>query len=165
MRIKAKIFWLVSALSLLALVSPFVSAVLAEDTTVDDVGKELICMCGCGSVLINCVHIECSVRESMLATIRSQLSQGKSKGEIVQYFVRQYGEEVLAAPTKEGFNLTAWILPFAALAAGGGLVYWLIKTWVSRGKEESVVSEEDSKVDEKYRRRVEAELKKFGEDR
>ena len=44
---------------------------------------------------------------------------GKSKPEVLQAMVAQYGERILAAPTKEGFNLTAWIIPFVMLVAGG----------------------------------------------
>jgi len=29
----------------------------------------------------------------------------------------------LAAPTKKGFNLTAWILPFLTIILGAGVVY------------------------------------------
>jgi len=59
----------------------------------------------------------------MRAQIRDALAQGKSEEEILQAYVAQYGERILAKPTKQGFNLLAWILPFAALLIGG-LILW-----------------------------------------
>lgn len=171
---KYKLGVIVSIVLLGSLLFLLAAPATAADLSVDDVAKEIICLCGCNSVLINCPHVECAVREDMRATIRSQIAQGNSKAEIVQFFVDQYvdpngggpyGEMVLAAPTKRGFNLTAWILPFAALAAGGGVVYFLVKTWVGQGQREVPVSPEVSKEDEAYRRRVEKELKEFGEGR
>jgi hypothetical protein len=36
---------------------------------------------------------------------------------------------VLAAPTTTGFNRTAWIVPFAALFFGFGLVVLVVRGW------------------------------------
>lgn len=59
----------------------------------------------------------------MRAQIRAALAQGKSETEILQTYVAQYGERILAKPTKQGFNLLAWILPFVALTIGA-LILW-----------------------------------------
>ena len=45
---------------------------------------------------------------------------GGSAGDRV--FRSKYGEKILSAPTTQGFNLLAWIMPFAAILAGGALV-------------------------------------------
>jgi len=57
-------------------------------------------------------------RDGMLTLIEQKLAKGESATGIVQFFVAQYGEQVLSAPTKKGFNLTAWITPFVAILAG-----------------------------------------------
>ena len=43
------------------------------------------------------------------------LEQGRSKEEILDFFVSRYGEDVLAAPPKSGFNILVWIVPVLAL--------------------------------------------------
>ncbi len=133
----------------------------ARAATLEDIGNELICQCGCNMVLINCNHQECGVRESMLADIRQRLDRGESRDQIVQAFIQQYGEVVLAAPPKRGFNLVAWITPFAALLAGAGVIYIAITTWVKRGAVQAPKPGAVKEDDEKYLARLEQELKTF----
>ncbi len=145
---------------ILGLVLLPVTPALAADVAADEIAEQLICQCGCGRVLST--HV-CATQEEMLAIIEQQLAQGQSQQEILDYFVTQYGEQVLASPPKRGFNLTAWILPFAAILGGGGIIYIAIKKWVKRGKQPqtSVEAEEE---DEEYRRRLEKELEDFTEE-
>ncbi len=130
----------------------------------EDVGNQLMCQCGCNAVLPNCAHQECSVRDSMTTTIKQKLDQGQSEKAILQYFVGQYGEQVLSSPPKKGFNLVAWILPFAAIIAAGLAIYLAIKVWVKRGSSlqpnQPVQSDEE---DEKYLKRIDKELKDYSE--
>ena len=37
--------------------------------------------------------------------VLKKLRQGKSRGEILQYFESRYGERILAKPNKKGFNV------------------------------------------------------------
>jgi len=46
--------------------------------------------------------------------------------------VQKYGPTVLAAPTGTGFDRTAWIMPFAALIFGFGLVIYIVRLWKNR---------------------------------
>jgi cytochrome c-type biogenesis protein CcmH len=146
-------------IALLALVPAQASA-----QTVMGISKKLICQCGCTLVLANCTHSECGSREAMTALIRDKISQGWSEEEIIQFFVAQYGEQVLASPPKRGFNLTAWITPFAVILAGAGIIYLAIKKWTKRGRQAEIVeAPESEEEEEKYRQRLEEELKKFAE--
>ncbi len=136
----------------------------ASAATVSDIASQLICQCGCTLVLNNCTHEECHSRENMTALIEQQLAQGQSEEQSIQLFVTQYGEQVLAAPPKRGFNLTAWILPFAAILAGGGFIYFLIRKWVRRGGYSPVnVAAETEEMDAEYQHQLEEELKGFSE--
>lgn len=132
----------------------------AGAATVSDIADQLVCQCGCNMVLSNCSHIECFSREAMTASIEQKLAQNQPAEEIVQSFVAQYGEQVLAAPRKQGFNLTAWVTPFAALLFGGGVIYAALKKWVRQGRTDRS-DEPPEEVDEEYRRRLEKELKEF----
>jgi cytochrome c-type biogenesis protein CcmH len=94
-----------------------------------DLENALMCKCDdkCGKVLINCT---CDTSKETRKTLTSKLESGLTVDQIVQQYVDKYGETVLSAPTKSGFNLSAWIMPFAALAIGGFGVRKVIKSWV-----------------------------------
>ncbi len=136
----------------------------ANAATMGSIAKELICQCGCTLVLANCTHSECMSRDTMTTLIEQKLAQGQSEEQIIQSFVAQYGEQVLASPPKRGFNLTAWILPFAAILGGGGIIYMSLKKWVWQGRQSATTAEaEVEESDEEYRRRLEKELDEFTE--
>lgn len=158
MGLKALITMLAALMGLL-LASP----VWAEGPTLDEIAQELVCQCGCNMVLNNCTHGDCMVRDSMRTAIGQMIAQGQGKDEIIQAFVAQYGEKVLAAPTKQGFNLTAWITPFAVLIAGLLAVFLLIQAWLHSGKASAQAPALTEEVDEEYRSRLEQELESFPE--
>jgi cytochrome c-type biogenesis protein CcmH len=62
------------------------------------------------------------VARQMRALVRKKLGEGATRQEILDFFAQRYGQDILAAPPKSGFNLVAWIFPLvgvsAALAAG-----------------------------------------------
>jgi len=137
---------------------------VAADDTVSGVFNKVMCMCGCTSVLENCTHVECGVREAMTTFIRQNLDDGLSADQIVQLFVAQYGEQVLSAPTKRGFNLLPWVLPFVLIGFFGVVIYFVVKKWVKRGEQEQAEATVDGdEIDEEYRARLEKELSEFSE--
>ena len=100
----------------------------------------------------------------MTAFIEQEIAGGQSEPQIIQSFVDQYGEQVLASPPKRGFNLVAWLLPFAVILVGGGIIYIAIKKWVWRGQQPTTTGEaEVEEGDEEYERRFEKELEEFTE--
>jgi len=56
------------------------------------------------------------VADRMRAFIQRRIDAGDTKTEVKDALVAQFGEGVLAAPPKEGFNLLAWLLPLGAAA-------------------------------------------------
>jgi len=160
MRLKAK-FALTLTFLFISLL--FASPVKADSPTVGDVSKELVCQCGCNMVLSNCNHVGCASVEAMTASIEQQIVQGGTKDQIIQFFVELYGEQVLSSPTKRGFNLTAWVLPFGALLIGGIIVYIALRAWVRQGRRPQGVEVEAEEGNEEYQHRLEKELKEFTE--
>lgn len=114
-----------------------------ESMSVSDISDELVCQCGCTMILSNCSHQECGSREAMTAFIVQEMERGQSGPRIIQTFVRQYGEQVLSSPPKKGFNLIAWILPFAAILAGGTIIYVTLKKWLWRGSLSATVARDE----------------------
>jgi cytochrome c-type biogenesis protein CcmH len=94
----------------------------AVSVTVGEITQELTCTCGCNMLVSACEGaMECSAANGIKAQVMEKLNRGQSKEEIIGYFVNRFGEKILSAPTKKGFNLTAWILPFFAIVSGGGV--------------------------------------------
>ena len=147
---------------LVALLAAPVSA--AGSVSVGSIGEKLVCQCGCNQTVTACPDSPCPSADPIKAVIGQKLARGESEAQIIQYFVAQYGEQVLVTPPKSGFNLVAWILPFVVLVVGGGIIYLALKRWVWQGKVQQVdVGTSIEEDDEKYRRRLEKELKEFSE--
>ena len=60
------------------------------------------------------------VADRIRAFISERIAAGDTKSEIKTALVGEFGEGILAAPPKEGFNLLAWVLPLAGLVCAGG---------------------------------------------
>jgi cytochrome c-type biogenesis protein CcmH len=71
--------------------------------------------------------------QQIRAVIREQLQSGKTPEQVRAYFVDKYGEWILLAPAPHGFNLVAYVLPFAALLAGAGMLVVAVRRWSARG--------------------------------
>jgi cytochrome c-type biogenesis protein CcmH len=68
----------------------------------------------------------------MRTLVQEQLQQGKTPEQVLDYFVQRYGEWILLAPPKRGFNLIIWVLPFVLLGTGAVVVYIGARRWVRR---------------------------------
>ena len=87
--------------------------------------ERLVCQCGCNEQLSVCAMQNCSSATPMRAEIRERLQNGESVDQIVESFVTRMGKQVLSAPTMKGFDMTAWIMPFAILCLGAIVVSWI----------------------------------------
>ncbi len=103
------------ALFLLLPAGPAAAQEPVTDDEVNEIARELYCPVCENTPLDVCPTQAC---EDWRAEIRAQLSQGKGKEEIHQYFVERYGAKVLATPPQEGFNLIVWILPIGVVVIG-----------------------------------------------
>ncbi|HEV3219373.1 MAG TPA: cytochrome c-type biogenesis protein CcmH [Candidatus Acidoferrales bacterium] len=95
-------------------------------------GMKLMCMCGCGQVLVQCNHINCPSSGPMLKELDERIARGEADDLVTQDFIQEYGVAVLSSPPNKGFNRVAWILPGFAFAAGLGLVMLVIQQWRKR---------------------------------
>jgi hypothetical protein len=97
----------------------------------DYLGHRLMCQCGCAQLLGECDHLGCPSREPENAELRTDLEAGQTDQQIYDSFVLKYGAIVLAAPTTHGFDLVAWIAPFAVFAAALAGTILLIRRWTA----------------------------------
>ena len=153
-----RLIFLLCALSLISQSSIF-AEISNQPLTLDEVSAGLICQCGCGMTLLNCNHLECPSGIPMEKTIGERIEAGLTKEEIVQEFVTEYGDVILAAPPKSGFHLTVWIAPFIALLLGLLLIASLLRKWSRRRKDLPPTPEASPKLDPAYLARIEKELK------
>jgi cytochrome c-type biogenesis protein CcmH len=91
----------------------------------------------------------------MRDVVREQLRQGKTQAEVLDYFVQRYGEWILLAPPKHGFNLVIWVLPFLLLPVGALVVYVRTRQWVRNRR---AIALPATAVDPKYTERLQHEL-------
>jgi len=97
-----------------------------------DIGHQLMCICSCSQVLLECNHVGCPDSDSMRNELQAAVNRGDSDSLVQQAFVQKYGPTVLAAPTTTGFDRTAWIMPFVVLIAGFGMVIYVVRMWKNR---------------------------------
>jgi cytochrome c-type biogenesis protein CcmH len=126
------------------LASVFLGAILlmgaGDSARVDKLGHKLICMCGCNQVLLECNHYGCPYLMPMQKELTESVAAGKGDQQILQAFIDEYGTVVLAAPTTQGFDLVAWLMPYAALALGIAGVVLVVWVWHSRRRMPAPVS-------------------------
>lgn len=124
-----------------------------------DLENALMCKCDdkCGKVLINCT---CSTSDKTRAQFTKMLDSGLTVEQIIKMQVDEHGETVLSSPTKSGFNLTAWAMPFVALLAGGFGLSKIVEAWKKKGapEEQATEPEEDESIPSKYSSRIQEEL-------
>ena len=96
--------------------------------------KKLRCQCGCTLDVYTCrtTDFACEVSPAMHRDIIALVEGGYGAQEIIDAFTQTYGEKVLMAPTKQGFNLVGWTMPFGALLVGAGVVTVLLRRWHRR---------------------------------
>lgn len=136
----------------------YTSAQPAEDPQIKEVLDALICRCGCNLSVYECENtMTCDIAVRMRADAEKKLAKGMSPPQVLDSFAASYGERVLAAPTKEGFNLIAWILPFVGLAIGSVTVAFVLRAWLrQRGTAEQAPPE----VDPNFAAAIEEEVKR-----
>jgi cytochrome c-type biogenesis protein CcmH len=137
----------------------FSNAALGAITT-KEVEESLTCQCGCGLTVHSCNHLQCGSAIPMKQEVATMVSGGLTRDEILLRFRDKYGEKILSSPTTEGFNLTAWVLPFVMIAAGGGAVVFTVRRWTSQAAAVEATSTSAQTLSERDRRRLDDELAK-----
>jgi cytochrome c-type biogenesis protein CcmH/NrfF len=76
----------------------------------------------------------------MHSDVMGLVAGGHTAPEILAAFKAVYGEKVLMAPVRSGFNLLGYTVPFIALGAGAALVAVLMRRWKLRAPAAAPVS-------------------------
>ena len=111
------------ALATLALLAPATGA--APRVSLTEIEAEVMCpVCG---TLLQLAESPQALREK--AFVRRLIGEGRTKQQIKDALVAEYGEEVLALPKGKGFNLSAYLVPAVAfvvalIALALGVMRW-----------------------------------------
>lgn len=96
-----------------------------------DIEDEVMCpVCG---VTLNLAQDAPSANDER-ALIRRLIAQGDTKQQIKDRLVAEFGPAILAEPPKKGFDLAAYLVPLAALAAALIALGLAVGRWRRRGR-------------------------------
>lgn len=117
------------AAALLACAAP-AGAALARQTSLTAIEGEVMCpICG---TLLELSDSPQARREKVY--VAKLVTAGKSKGEIKDALVAQYGPAVLALPKASGFNLSAYLVPAIAILVAVAVLAFSVARWRRDGK-------------------------------
>lgn len=163
---KTRITWLLLGIAIMLQAIP-VRAQPPEEkklAALSDIRRELACYCSCSLTVEDCLRsMRCSESTKLSEEVTTMFDAGKNKADILHDMVAKYSETILSAPTKKGFNLLAWILPFAMIGIGGIAAALVIRKWRSQSSPVTVrpSANTTSETADPYARQLEEELKKL----
>ena len=131
-------------------------------TTLGDVEDEVMCTV-CGVPLNLATDAPQAARER--AFIVAQIRQCKTKSQIKDELVAQYGDRVLALPKAKGFGLTTYVVPIAGFIVAAALVVLAAVRWRKRRPRGDALrtpeQEPPTALDPSASARLEADLKRY----
>jgi cytochrome c-type biogenesis protein CcmH len=135
-RSRAFTFWtrVVEALALVVVICLSLGADTPSSRQ-NTLSHQLMCQCGCAQLLGECDHVGCPDRDKELSELMTDIAANMTDAQVMDEFVARYGATVLAAPTMKGFDLVAWVAPFAVFSAALLGTILLIRRWGGLGIE------------------------------
>lgn len=119
------------ALVVVALTLASAPCALAAPANFNEVEAAL--MCDTCNVPLNIA--ESTRADQQRDQIKRLIAAGKSKQEILDIFVAEYGPSVLADPSKGGGSIAIWAVPLAILLAAAASIAVLLPRWRRRRRD------------------------------
>lgn len=96
----------------------------------DAVERDIACPCPCTLDIFTCrTSMPCGFAPRMHRDVMALVEGGYGGDEIIAAFHDVYGEQILMAPTKRGFNLVGWLAPFVVIGSGAVAIFALLRSW------------------------------------
>jgi cytochrome c-type biogenesis protein CcmH len=130
-----------------------------EDPRLYEVASQLRCVV-CQNLSV--ADSPSEMAQQMRAIVRERLAAGDSPEQVVQYFVDKYGEWILLAPRRHGFNWVVWSAPFVAVAIGLVIFAVVVRRWTRR-RRARVAAAAPPAIDPAMRERIRRELELEGD--
>ncbi len=136
---------------------PALGAQAQPRASLPDIEDEVMCPV-CGTTLELASESPQALRERDY--IRGLIAQGATKDEIKDALVLEFGEEVLATPSGEGFDLAAWIVPGLAVLAGAVAIFVGLRRW--RRETDAAPAPVGAAMSDADEKRLDEDLKRSG---
>jgi cytochrome c-type biogenesis protein CcmH len=145
---------LLAALAMVLVLAP-VAAASERHPTLGELEGEVVCPT-CHTTLD---QSSSPIASRMKLFITARIRAGDTKSEIERKLVAQFGPEVIAKPSKHGFDLVAWLLPLFLVAGGAVAVAAAAWRWRNASARGRATPVEPLEAD--LERRVDEELARF----
>ncbi len=155
--------WLLAAIgaAILALAAPVAAAPTAASpepkTTLSDVEDEVMCPI-CGTLLELADSPQARRQKVYIAKL---IAAGKTKDQIEDALVAQYGRAVLAQPKGSGFDLSAYLVPAVALLVALVALAFGIARWRRDGDAAGAKAASRAGPQGEDAQRLEADLERY----
>jgi cytochrome c-type biogenesis protein CcmH len=145
-----------AVLTVLAALALAVPTTAAPRTSFTDVEDEVMCtVCG---IPLNLAPSDAPFAVRQREFIRGQIAAGRSKQQIKDALATEYGDEVLALPKDDGFNLAVYLVPAALVLGALALLAAMLPRWRRRARAPAPAAPEMSAAD---RRRLDEDLTRY----
>jgi cytochrome c-type biogenesis protein CcmH len=96
----------------------------------DALERQIACPCPCTLDIFTCrTSMPCGFSPNLHRDVLALVEGGYSGDEIMHAFTEVYGEHILMAPKREGFNLVGYVAPFAAIGTGAVAILVMLRRW------------------------------------
>ena len=128
-------------------------------TSLPDIEDEVMCPV-CGTTLELASDSPQAIREREF--IRGLIAEGQTKEQIKAALVAEFGDEVLALPDDEGFDLAAWLVPGLAIVAAAVAIFVGLRRWRRAAAADVEAEPAPRPLDAEETGRLEADLERYG---
>ncbi len=126
---------LIAVLTLFALsVGTGAASAAAPRASFNDIEDEVMC--------ITC-NVPLNIAESPQATdereeIKRLIAMGLTKQQVLDRLVADFGDQILADPPTDGFNVTTWLIPVVGVGGVAAFLLLLLPRWRRRSRDGDV---------------------------
>src|SRR3954454_4459902 len=139
------------------LAAPAAALAATPKASLTDIESEVMCpICG---TLLELSDSPQAQREK--AYIRHLISEGKTKQQIEDALVAQYGNAVLANPPASGFDLSAYLVPALAILAAAVAIALGVWRWRRSGRRGPPGGSAEPPLGESEEKRLDADLARY----
>ena len=140
------------------MVAPTAPALAATpQTTLADIEDEVMCpICG---TLLELAEAPQAQRQKVF--IAGLIAEGRTKAEIKDALVAEYGPAVLAQPEGSGFNLSAYLVPLIAFVVAIVALALGVARWRRESRSAEAETPAEAGPSDEDARRLEADLAKY----
>lgn len=137
--------------------APAAALAATPRTSLTDIEDEVMCVV-C-NVPLNVAESPQADRERAL--IRQLIAQGKTKQQVKQALVAQYGDAVLATPHGSGFDWASWAIPVGAIAIVLAALAVFVPRWRRRAQQPQPATSAGPALDAADARRLDEDLARY----